>query len=354
MSYSSITRRAPDADARSQATREELQRIVTSPVFEGAERLVRFLTFVVEETLAGKGGLLKESIIGVEVFGRSPGYDPKIDPIVRVQARRLRAKLDSWYENGGQSSTLRIALPKGGYAPEFGPPAPESTNPMPVPKKGRRVWMLAPLAVALLLGAGAAILTMPKSKPAGTGSRLFTAFPGYQTSPTFSPDGLTLAFAWGGPDGDNVDIYVQPLDADEPRRLTTSPARERNPVWLPDGKHIGFLRDDGPDRLALVVVPILGAGERRVAEISGNPGRPQISRGRTMARRSTRANRRRLANRCKSWRSVSNPARGACCFRRRSTVRPRALRETMKLAFRQTENGWPSGGVRPAWWATYL
>ena len=120
MDYSSVTQRAPDAD--SVAARQELQRIVTSAAFEDSERLVRFLHFVVEETLAGRGGLLKESVIGVEVFGRDPGYDPKTDPIVRVQARRLRAKLDSWYQTGGQTSTVRIALPKGGYAVEFGAP----------------------------------------------------------------------------------------------------------------------------------------------------------------------------------------------------------------------------------------
>jgi Tol biopolymer transport system component len=276
MSYSSATK---GPDAGSQATREELHRIITSPGFEDAERLVRFLTFVVEETLSGHGSLLKESVIGVEVFGRNPGYDPKTDPIVRVQARRLRAKLETWYEAGGQASTVRIALPKGGYTPEFGPPPklePIGVIPAVAPSAPprRTAWLLFPIAGLLLLGTAAVILTLPKTKPTTPGSRLFTAYPGYQTSPAFSPDGLSLAFSWGGPDGDNVDIYVQPLDADNPRRLTTSPERERSPVWLPDGQHIGFLRDAGPDRFAVMVVPIQGAGERRVAEIRGNPAAP--------------------------------------------------------------------------------
>src|SRR5271166_1074491 len=98
MSYSPVTRMAPDADAGSQGVRLELRRILASRQFEDADRLVRFLSFVVEETLAGRGGGLKESVIGVEVFGRAPGYDPKVDPIVRVQARRLRAKLEAWYQ----------------------------------------------------------------------------------------------------------------------------------------------------------------------------------------------------------------------------------------------------------------
>ena len=273
MDYGSVTQKAPDAD--SMAARQELQRIVTSPVFEDAERLVRFLVFVVEETLSGRGGLLKESVIGVEVFGRNPGYDPKIDPIVRVQARRLRAKLEAWYQAGGQTSTVRIALPKGGYAVEFAsPPAPpEEVTPAPVPRK-RRMGVAVAAIAAMALVTAAVLLTYPKSRPAAPGSRLFTAYPGYQTSPAFSPDGLTLAFSWGGPDSDNVDIYVQPLDADAPRRLTTSPAAERSPVWLPDGQHVGFLREDGPERLAVMVVPIQGEGERRVAEIRGNPAAP--------------------------------------------------------------------------------
>src|ERR1035438_6408904 len=150
----------------------------------------------------------------------------------------MRAKLDPWYVAGGQASAIRISLPKGGYTPEFGPPpAPEPAAAAPVPRASRSLRELVPLAAILLLGMAAVILTMPKSKPAVSGARLFTAYPGYQTSPAFSPDGLTVAFSWGGPDGDNADIYMQPLDADSPRRLTTSPERERSPVWLPDGRH---------------------------------------------------------------------------------------------------------------------
>jgi Tol biopolymer transport system component len=272
MNYSSVTQTAPDPDA-AVAARQELQRIVTSAAFQDAGRLVRFLTFVVEETLAGHGSVLKESVIGVEVFGRNPGYDPKVDPIVRVQARRLRAKLEIWYQTGGLESTLRITLPKGGYEPEFGPPPQKLVSAAPVAARTRAVRVLVPI-VALALLAAAVILTNPKTRPAAPGSHLFTAYPGYQTSPAFSPDGLTLAFVWGGPDNDNAGIYVQPLDADSPRRLTSSPERERNPVWLPDGQHVGFLRDDGPERFAVMVAPIQGAGERRVAEIRGNPAVP--------------------------------------------------------------------------------
>ncbi len=71
------------------------------------------------------------------------------------------------------------------------------------------------------------------------------AYPGYQNTPAFSPDGQTIAFSWGGPEGGAPRIYVQRLDADVPRRLTNSASRDRRPAWLPDGEHVGFLRDDG-------------------------------------------------------------------------------------------------------------
>ncbi len=265
MSWSAYNRFIGMSHSSEAAIREELRRIITSPVFQDAERLVRFLTFVVEESLAGRGGSLKEAVIGVEVFGRAPGYDPKADPIVRVQARRMRSKLDAWYEGGGQASVVRILLPKGGYAPEFA----ESPQ-APAPPRVQRPWIWWAIAGAVLAGVAGFLFTLSRSKPPAPGSRLFTAYRGYQTSPAFSPDGRTLAFSWGGSDGANVDIYLQPLDADTPLRLTTAPEKERSPVWLPDGQHIGFLRDAAPDHFAVMVVPLQGAGERRVAEIRGS------------------------------------------------------------------------------------
>ena len=77
-----------------------------------------FLRFVVNQTLAGKSEMLKESVIGVHVFARDPSYDPKTDPVVRGEARRLRAKLLD-YSHNHADDPLWIDLPKGGYVPEF-------------------------------------------------------------------------------------------------------------------------------------------------------------------------------------------------------------------------------------------
>jgi serine/threonine-protein kinase len=97
--------------------RRQLGRVLESELFTRAEQLSRFLRFVVERHLDGRNEELKESVIGVEVFGRKPDYNPKYDPIVRTEARRLRARLCEYYANGGKSDSLVIELPKGGYVP---------------------------------------------------------------------------------------------------------------------------------------------------------------------------------------------------------------------------------------------
>ena len=97
----------------------QLDRILSSKAFRQADRLKRFLTFTVNETIAGRGEQLKEFVIGVEVFGKGPSFDPRNDPIVRVQARRLRAQLVRYYHEEGQADETLIDLPKGGYTPVF-------------------------------------------------------------------------------------------------------------------------------------------------------------------------------------------------------------------------------------------
>jgi len=77
----------------------------------------RFLRMAVEWTLDGKGGDLKEYLLGVEVFDRDPAYDPRVDPIVRVEARRLRSKLKQYYDGDGRGDDIVIEFPKGSYAP---------------------------------------------------------------------------------------------------------------------------------------------------------------------------------------------------------------------------------------------
>ena len=109
---------APERDA-DRVVRDQLQRILASTTFQQVDRLKRFLTFIVGEAIEGRRNELKEYVIGVQVFGKEDAFDPRTDPIVRVQARRLRSKLVRYYREEGRSDEWIIELPKGGYAPTF-------------------------------------------------------------------------------------------------------------------------------------------------------------------------------------------------------------------------------------------
>ncbi len=100
-----------------ESVRTQLRKILSSSAFARSERLARFLNFTVEQTLSGRGENLKEFVIGVEVFDKDEKYDPRMDPIVRVEARRLREKLRKYYETEGLDDPLYIDFPTGAYVP---------------------------------------------------------------------------------------------------------------------------------------------------------------------------------------------------------------------------------------------
>ena len=96
---------------------EELLRILSSKTFHKSTRLRRMLEYMVRQYLAGTSEHLKEYTLGVEVFERGPSFDPGSDPIVRVEALRLRGQVERYYATEGKYSTLRIEIPKGSYGP---------------------------------------------------------------------------------------------------------------------------------------------------------------------------------------------------------------------------------------------
>src|SRR5215469_13215976 len=96
-----------------------VDRIQKSRSMTGCQRLMQFFRFVVGSTLKGEADHLKETTIGVAVFGRSPDYDPKADTIVRSQAWRLRSKLRQYYASEGAHESIIIDLPIGHYVPTF-------------------------------------------------------------------------------------------------------------------------------------------------------------------------------------------------------------------------------------------
>ncbi|XIA65276.1 hypothetical protein ACFIOY_02495 [Bradyrhizobium sp. TZ2] len=97
----------------------ELERIFSSPHFQASERRRAFLRFIVGETLSGRAESLKGFTIALAVFGRDESFDPQADPVVRLEARRLRRDLGSYYIDAGQNDGIRISIPKGSYVPYF-------------------------------------------------------------------------------------------------------------------------------------------------------------------------------------------------------------------------------------------
>jgi TolB-like protein len=110
---------SPPPTPAPEAVRDQLERVLGSAAFANAGRHSRLLRYVVERTLAGEGDQLKEYVLGTEVFDRQDSYDPRLDSIVRVEARRLRTRLEDYYRHAGANDLVVISIPRGSYAPVF-------------------------------------------------------------------------------------------------------------------------------------------------------------------------------------------------------------------------------------------
>ncbi|HUP04695.1 MAG TPA: hypothetical protein VMU19_11940, partial [Bryobacteraceae bacterium] len=145
---------AASGDEARAAVEFELVSILRGPSFRGSPRSAAFLRFVVEETLSGRQGLLKERTLGVALLGKAPAYDTGTDSGVRVRANDVRRRLASHYEAVVPKAGIRIELPPGAYTPRFvslegglAPAARSSSAPPPM-----RFWQLAaPSLLALFL-----------------------------------------------------------------------------------------------------------------------------------------------------------------------------------------------------------
>jgi Tol biopolymer transport system component len=257
----------PDAVIRAQ-----LERILASEVFSRSQQLRRFLTFIVEESLTGSTSL-KESVLAHELYGKGTDFDGGTDPVVRVDARRLRDKLREYYE--GRSDPVVISLPKGSYVPLF---EGNSTSPIPAgspvavaglqerpqatnfKRSSLFVGALALVAVA----ASIVIAWRALRKPADTPTQLLplASYPGVEGPPVLSPDGNLVAFAWsGGAEAGPTDIYLKAVASEAVQRLTATQGSETSPAWSPDGHSLAFVRDGQ----GVFTMSQLGGAERQVS-----------------------------------------------------------------------------------------
>src|SRR5215467_11511973 len=252
---------------RDSRVRDQLERILASDIFTRSERLSAFLRYVVEQTLSEQGSMLKEQILGAELYRKGPAFDGTADPIVRVDARRLRDKLREYYAEYTRDPIL-ISLPKGTYVPRFEEnlkenPARVPANPHIIhapPRRMRQSMLAAAVVVGSITGAIASWSVVRRgAKPTDRAALITTS----GVSPGISPDGRSIVYSGRGTNGDvRNDIWVKSIYNGAVRRLTDTPESiETFPAWSPDGREIAFARVNQ----GIFVVLQSGDGEHRVS-----------------------------------------------------------------------------------------
>ncbi len=185
-----------DRDERGQPTNDEilveLETVLAGRAFDHAGRAQKFLRFVVTETLAGRDDRLKGYTIAVDVFARSADFDAQSDPLVRVEAGRLRHRLMEHYQGHGRSSRLRIDLPRGCYVPRFSY-APAVPHPKAAPP--RKLRPVANAAIAAALAVWAALARYDGAAPGPLGSAPVAARAARVAAGVAGPKLLVLPFA---------------------------------------------------------------------------------------------------------------------------------------------------------------
>jgi len=251
---------------------EAVERIVASSGFANSPRMSRFLRFVVEESVAGRGSDLKEYVIGTRVFDKAESFDPSIDPTVRVEASKLRARLTRYYESEGQADLIRIEVPKGRYSARFH----ESPSATPASRLSPLLpWLAVTIALCGVAGVvgwsirpgptlasdvtRSVLALHPFGQPRSTLASTTAIVRPMNTAVALSPDGHTLVFQAIGVDGVSR-LYRRALD-----RLESNPIAGTkgggSPFFSPDGAWLGFLANGELKKVALAGGPTSSIGK---------------------------------------------------------------------------------------------
>src|SRR5215471_6690006 len=233
---------APATHVLDRDVRAQLAVMLRSDCFAHAPSLSRLLAHIVDRTLTERTADLKEYSLGVDVFDRGEGFDPKVDTIVRAQARRLRAKLHEYYEGDGRGDRVIIELAKGHYVPTFTSGYPAAPDPVARPRpaevvplrpavSGRSQTRVIYTLAGVLIVAAAAV-AVGVTRWIGSGPRSITIpseyvqltdFADSATAPALSADGRLVTFIRGDEAFlSRGQIYVKVLPDGDAVRLTNS------------------------------------------------------------------------------------------------------------------------------------
>jgi hypothetical protein len=234
--------------------RSALELVISSNAFAGSKPCQDFLRLLVERALAGDLDALRESTIGVELFGRPADYDPSSDPVVRVRATEVRKRLAQYYRDTTSTPPVRIELPHGSYIPEFPWSSltrveDKAVTSLPSPAVARQ-WRRTAIIAALLAGLALVFVLWfqlrPKTKSINS-VRLSLGLPAGVTlhrnwhpfeNIALSPDGQMLAFAATDASGQGS-LWIRSLSSSEAQHIDQTDGALL-PFWSPDSQFIGF------------------------------------------------------------------------------------------------------------------
>ena len=220
---------------------EQLERVLQSEVFRTASRSSKLLRFLVEETVNGRADRLKDYTLGAEALERGDNFDPRTDPIARVEASRLRSRLELYYATEGASDPVVITVPKGGYVPRFDYRSPTEHTSTPPRAPYRRRWWAPALVAAFAAGAVLSWWLSSRSAqpPAEMHLEITTPPTTDPVSLAISPDGTQLVFVASA--GGTPDLWLRRFNGISMPLAGTEHASL--PFWSPDSRSIGFFAD---------------------------------------------------------------------------------------------------------------
>ena len=259
------------------AIQKQLVRIFSSDGFANSDRLKLFLRYAVERTLAGDVGSLKETVIGVEVFGRPVGYDPKADAIVRVEAYRLRQRLRHYYDVEGQADPIRVHLAKGSYAVQFEeqvisePAAAASATPIPRASRRPRAMVYGALAGAAVMAiAFAGYRWFAGGPPAHSTIEKLTSDGGWSGDAAFFPDGGSVIYSSDRGTEQHLSLWRLSLSGGEPVRITHEPFDAVEADVSPDGAQVVYRSKRG-DAGGLYLISATGGAPQLLVQGGSRP-----------------------------------------------------------------------------------